>query len=61
MVDETKLKITSELLETQLHDKIKRELQNLNDQLKPKIKKRLKMKHVDEKLNSKVNINEFMK
>jgi hypothetical protein len=61
MVDEDKLKITAELLENQMYDKIKREIQGLNDNLKRKIKKRLKMKHVDEKLNQKVNMQEFMK
>ena len=61
MVDEDKLKITAELLENQMYDKIKREIQGLSDLLSSKIKKRLKMKHLDEKLNSKVNIHEFMK
>ena len=61
MVDEDKLKITAELLENQMYDKIKREIQGLSDLLSSKIKKRLKMKHLDEKLSSKVNIHEFMK
>ena len=31
MVDEDKLKITAELLENQMYDKIKREIQGLED------------------------------
>ena len=61
MVDEDKLKITAELLENSMYDKIKREIQGLSDQMRSKIKKRLKMKHMEDKLNSKVNIHEFMK
>lgn len=61
MVDEDKLKIATELLENQMYDKIKREILGLSDQLRSKIKKRLKMKHMEEKFNSKVNIHEFMK
>jgi hypothetical protein len=44
-----------------MYDKIKREIQGLRDQIGYKIKKRLKMKHVEEKLSVKVNTQEFMK
>ena len=59
MVDTDKLKVTFELLETQVQDRIKREVQLLDDRFRPKFKKRLKMKDLDAKLTGKVNQIEF--
>jgi len=59
MVDSDKLRITFELLETQMQDRIKREIQILDDRFRPKFKKRLKMKDLDSKLTGKVNQIEF--
>ena len=44
LVDEKKLKVSYELLESQMHDRLKREITIMEEKLKPKIKKRLKEK-----------------
>ena len=61
MVNEDKLKITFELLESQIKERSLRELQYLMDTIRPKIKKRIKEKDVDKKIIGKVNKIEFLK
>ena len=61
LVGEDKLKVTFELLEGQMHDRIQRTTQVLEDKLKLKIKKRMKYHEIDEKLKGKVGMIEFMK
>ena len=61
MVDEQKLKITYELLEMQVDERLKRELKHLEERMKPKIKKRLKQKDLNVQLQGKVNMAEFKK
>ncbi len=61
MVNEDKLKITFELLESQIKERSQRELQYLMDTIRPKIKKRIKEKDVDKKIIGKVNKIEFLK
>lgn len=61
MVDEKKLMISYELLESQMHERLKREIIILEERLKPKIKKRLKEKDLTSKLLGKINSEEFDK
>lgn len=61
LIDDEKLKISMELLEEDMDRRMKGALEQYLNQLKPKIKKRLKIKDLDAKLSSKVNFNEFMK
>jgi hypothetical protein len=61
LIDEEKLKISMELLEEDMDRRMKGALEQYVNQLKPKIKKRLKISDLDVKLSSKVNFNEFMK
>ena len=50
-----------ELLEEDMDRRMKASIENFILGIKPKIKKRLKIKDLDKKLYSKVNHNEFMK
>jgi len=61
MVDEKKLKVSYELLESQMHERLKREINILEERLKPKIKKRLKESTLSSKLLSKVDSEDFKK
>ena len=61
MVDEKKLKVSYELLEGQMHDRLKREITILEERLKPKIKKRLKESTIQSKLLGKVDSEDFKK
>ena len=61
LIDDEKLKISMELLEEDMDRRMKGALEQYVNQLKPKIKKRLKITDLDAKLSSKVNFNEFMK
>ena len=44
-----------------MHDRIKRELEILNNQMRMKIKKRLKMKEIVSKFNTKVDTNTILR
>tara|TARA_B110000285_G_C14924384_1_gene514228 strand:- start:408 stop:860 length:453 start_codon:yes stop_codon:yes gene_type:complete len=61
MVDDDKLKISVELLERSVHDRIKREIEILTTSMTLKIKKRLKMKDIISKFSTKVDSVEFNK
>ena len=61
MVDEKKLKVSYELLEAQMHDRLKKEVNSLEDRLKPKIKKRLKEEVLTSRLLGKVDSHDFKK
>lgn len=61
LVHDTKLKITVELLENTFDERMKRELEKLHDRMKPKIKKRVKMKQIESKLLTKTNLHIFNK
>ena len=61
MVDDDKLKISVELLERSVHDRIKREIEILTTSMTLKIKKRLKMKDIISKFGTKVDSVEFNK
>ena len=60
-MNETKLKITVELLESAFDERMKRELEKLHDRMKPSIKKRVKMKDIESKLITKTNLLIFNK
>jgi hypothetical protein len=61
LVNDDKLSITVELMEATMDERLKRELDKLHDRLKPSIKKRIKMKHIESKLLTKTNVVEFNK
>ena len=61
LVHDTKLKITVELLESAFDERMKREVEKLHDRMKPKIKKRVKMKQIESKLLTKCNLHVFNK
>ena len=48
-------------MENSMDERLKRELEKLHDRLKPSIKKRIKMKHIESKLLTKTNVVEFNK
>jgi len=61
LVNDDKLSITVELMEATMDERLKRDLEKLHDRLKPSIKKRIKMKHIESKLLTKTNVVEFNK
>ena len=61
LINQTTLNITTEMLEEQTDEKVAKEIQKLEDRLRPKLKKRIKMTDIDSKLLNKVNMIDFMK
>jgi len=59
LITEEKLRITAELLESQQDEALRRAVQGVIEQLKPKIKKRIKFKDIQSKFANKVNLAEF--
>ena len=59
MVTEEKLRITAELLEAQTEEAIRRGSEGTINLLKPKIKKRIKFKTIENKFREKVGLQEF--
>ena len=59
LVSEDKLKVNFELLQQEIHERLGKELQSVKDVLKPKIKKRLKIVDLENKIKDKLHIQEF--
>ena len=61
MVNDEKLKITVELLEDQIKERLQRDLTILQDKVRQKVKKRLKKEEIKEFIRQKVDRNEYKK
>lgn len=59
MVTDDKLRVHIELLEQEIKEETRHQNQSIVEKLMPKIKKRIKLKHIQDKFRDKVSLQEF--